>query len=1529
MTRITGAGGGGGKGGGGGGASTPGEARDNLANNAYVRIIDVLGEGELQGFSTPEKAATSKSSAAYNVELLKDIFINNSPVLRSSAAIKTGTYSQTDTTITVTCAGHGFAVANKVVLTPSSGLAAGGTYVIKTVTTDSFTADSQNKNVTSGDLAITLASDYNFTGLSLFARYGTANQSFVPGFDNVENEVAVASNVEQEVPITRTLTNPDIDIVRVTISVPQLQYIKSDGNIVGTSLNFQIQLSENGGTFYTVIDEKITGRTVDQLQRDYEVSLVGKQFPIDVRLVRITADSTSARLANAFSWSSYTEITSGRFTYPNTAYVASRISAEQFNSIPSRAYRVRGRKIAIPSNATVDRATGALIYSGMWDGSFAAAQWCADPAWCLWDMLTNYRFGLGDQLNSNQLDRWAFYSASQYCSALNTRPSGTTDDYHPTTGRHGVPDGRNGYEPRFSCNTNLQTQEEAYKLINDLCSVFRVMPYWATGALTISQDSPVDPAYLFTTANISEDGFAYSASSQKTKPSVVLVGYLDLDRRDVAYEQVEDQAAIKRFGVVTQEITAFGCTSRSQARRVGEWILYANNYEAEVVSFTASLDAGIVVRPGQVINIADPLKSGARRGGRIKAATTTAITVDSTVDLPASGGTLSVILPDNTVETRSVSSRSGAVITVSPAFSRTPNVNSIWVYENSAIETTTWRVLSVTEQDQCNYVVNAVSYNASKYDYIERDQELVIRDVTDLNVRPDPPDAIALTESLYSYQAQIRAKVTIHWQAVDDAASYRVRWRVDENNWQEDTAFAPSYEILDITPGTFEVEVYSVNSSGLLSSTSASNTLVALGKTAPPADVANFFYTVDEALGVTFSWDPVTDIDLETYEIRRGTSWASATLVTQVNATTYQLGSLLDGNYTYLIKALDTSGIYSATATPVTVVISPPGTPSVSSTFEANQVVLKWTEPTVTTHAIDYYIIRAGGVFSSATEVAQVYSNTITVPVTWFGARTFWVAAVDVAGRISATPGSEVVTIVGPGAPDITRTVTGTDAFLSWQPTAATGTSSDPLVAALDIFEYEIRKGETYETATVITKLSSLAYSFKADWQGSQTFWVVAIDINGNYGTPSSVAVSVNTSLAPTIESTVFSGENLVIKWTAVKGDLDTEFYRLKRGSTWASASLVANIKGTTYTLKVDWGGTQRLWLAAVDVNGAEGAAASADIVVTAPAAPSITQQVVDNNVLMRWNDVTRTLPIVSYLLKRGPSWTDPSTVTIGTKQGGFTSVFETQSGTYTYWLAGIDSAGNEGTPGAVSAIVAQPPDYVLQRDKQSLFDGTEVNIYTDPLLGQIVGVNTTETWQSHFTSRGWTTPQNQINAGFPYYLQPSQTSASYVEELDHGAVLIGSKVSLALTSQNIAGSTTITPTISLRGTTGDWVVYPGVSEVFGSNFRYVRARYDFASAGGDDLLVLSKLNIRLDAKLRNDAGKGTANAGDVGGTTVTFGYAFVDVESISVTALSTAPRIAVYDFVDAPNPTSFKVLLYDTAGNRVSGAFSWSARGY
>ena len=768
----------------------------------------------------------------------------------------------------------------------------------------------------------------NFQGLSVNYRTGTQNQLHISIAPDVEDEKPVSVEVEYGSPVTRQIADTNVDAVRVTITIPLLQKSLKNGDIAGQSVTYGINVQYDGGGFSRVITDSVSGRTTDPYQRDYIVNLSAGFTTVDIEVVRDSVsdatlaanDSDVLESISRIQWTSYTEIIYAKLRYPNSALVALRIDAEQFNAIPSRAYRIRGIKVQIPSNATVDSTTGRLIYSGIWNGTFGAAQWCSDPAWILWDLLTSTRYGFGDHIQAAQLDKFAFYSASQYCAEL-------------------VPDGFGGQEPRFSCNVNIQTREDAYKLINDMCSVMRCMPYWSTGALTVSQDKPADTAYLFTLANVTEEGFSYQGGSRKTRPTVCVVSYLDLNSRDIAYEVVEDAEAIQKYGVVKTEISAFACTSRGQAYRIGEWLLYSERYESEIISFSASIDAGVLVRPGQIIEVADPVKAGARRGGRISAATTTAVTVDDATDLTAAGAELSVIMPDGSVETRSISSIAGEVITVTSAFSVAPNANSVWIYQTSNIQTSTWRVLSVQEQDGINYAISAIAYNASKYDHVERGTALEQRDITDLNKPASAPRAPSFQEVLYEEAGQVLSKLIISWLASIDengqtnAVQYRVQWRRANGNWTEANVTTQEYVIYDTTPGDYEVLIYGVNAALRPSVQPARLDVSARAKLAEPANVQNLTIEQISANSARLRWDAATDLDVKIggrVHIRHtsitdgtGTWTNSQDLIPAVPGySTEAIVPMVEGEY--LVKFEDSSGKQSLAEASVVVDLPDP-----------------------------------------------------------------------------------------------------------------------------------------------------------------------------------------------------------------------------------------------------------------------------------------------------------------------------------------------------------------------------------------------------------------------------------------------------------------------------------------------------------------------------------------------------------------------------------------------------------------------------
>jgi len=704
---------------------------------------------------------------------------------------------------------------------------------------------------------------YNFEDVEIYTRTGTQNQEHIPFTPGVEDEKPVGVTVVKDVPVTRSVTDVDVDAVRVTIAIPSLQVIDAGtGDTLGTSVELEIAIQYASGGFTTVVSDTITGRTADEYRKDYLIELArpNPSDSVDIRVTRITDDSTSGLVANAFSWSSYTEIIWAKLAYPNSALVGLRIDAEQFSSIPSRSYLVKGVKVQIPSGVTVDSNTGRIIYptNFVWDGTFQAAAWTSCPAWILYDLLTSSRFGLGDHINTAQLDKWAFFAASKYANTL-------------------VDDGFGGTEARFSCNTTIQTAEEAYKLINDLLSVMRCQGFWSSGSMTIAQDRPEDPAFLFTNANVTPEGFSYTGGSLKTRPNVAVVSYLDLTLRDTAFEVVEDVEAIDKYGVVRTEISAFACTSRGQANRIGRWLLYAERYEKEIVSFASSLEAGQQVRPGQIILIADPVKAGSRRAGRINAATATTVTVDDTAntDLSFAGGSvLSVLLPDGTVEQREVSTVVDGVITVQSAYSAAPAANSIWMLESPTLQASTWRVLSVSEQDGINYAITALAHNEGKYAYIESGEQLQVRDISDLNVIPDPPtDLEVLTvttfgglqtkELQYVLNGRIAIKVTFHWRGPQGIKKFRVRYRHEDDNFTTVRVQGTTFDIEDAKVGNYQIQVSSISATEILYSEPALANYTVQGLGAPPTDITGLSVTPISDTQAILTWQQVPDLDVQ------------------------------------------------------------------------------------------------------------------------------------------------------------------------------------------------------------------------------------------------------------------------------------------------------------------------------------------------------------------------------------------------------------------------------------------------------------------------------------------------------------------------------------------------------------------------------------------------------------------------------------------------------------------------------------------
>ena len=837
-----------------------------IQSRQALNLVEVLSEGEIEGF--PSAAGLTKGTEAYNKAALKDVFFDKTSVVKPTAT---------------------------------------------------------SSNITDAD--------FNFQNVTFKTRFGTSNQTFIPAVSELETEVSVNAPVTNAASVTRTVTETNTDAIRVTVTFDALININDKGKNTGVDVAIFIIITENDGTT-TRFDRtnitgtnpaggifrqitvptstfEISGRSKSAYSRDFRITLrQNTSFPIQITVGRETADRDSERTTDTFKWTSFTKIIDEQRAYPDIAHVYFRFDSRQFPSIPRRLYRIRGVKVKIPHNATVDQTNGRLIYTGTFNGTLTTTtHWTSDPAWILFNLITQDRYGLGEYISEAQLDKFSFYSASVYASEL-------------------VSDGQGGQEPRFSCNVVLNRRRDAYETIMALSSVMRGMTSWSAGSLALNTDRPTDPSYLFNLSNVTQEGFSYSGTSLKTRSTVVSVSYFDMDNQEINFETVEDTTAKNKYGIIHKKITGFACTSRNQARRLGRFILFEEQNSTETITFSTGLSEGVVVRPNQVIEVSDPVKAGLRRGGRISSATTTTVTVDDTAetDLDATNSpTLSVVMPDGTVETRDVSGISGAVITVSSAFSSAPNSNSVWILENTTLRTTQWRVLSIKE-DKDVYAIVATSYNSGKYAFIEDGSALPVRKISVLNDPVPSPSNPTVVEEIFTEGNTARTRLNIDFNSVPRAIEYELRYQLDNGNFKSIRSRSPEFQILDSLVGTYNFELVSINAALDASATPTTFSHVAVGKTALPADVSGLTIEPISSKTVRLRWNLSTDLDVThggRVYVRHSTktdgtgTFSNATDLIQALAgnTTFADVPYLEGEY--ILKFQDDGGRFSAGETSV------------------------------------------------------------------------------------------------------------------------------------------------------------------------------------------------------------------------------------------------------------------------------------------------------------------------------------------------------------------------------------------------------------------------------------------------------------------------------------------------------------------------------------------------------------------------------------------------------------------------------------
>lgn len=803
----------------------------------------------------------------------------------------------------------------------------------------------------------------NFNGFTSAFRKGTQTQNYIPTSElgtersDINNAEVTAGNnpytSNENNGFVFTVTNTNVNRVRVTMMIPNLRRVEDDGDIVGYAVKFNIQVNYDGAGYNNSVfsrnanhDEnngywtEIKGKTSTQYKKDYVFSLSSFSNQAQIRVVRISPDDPTGGTEKFFSKTfvaGATEIIDSKLRYPNSALAFLRFDSRQFSSIPRRKYLIRGIKVQLPNNAKVDIsetqryvvATGAtetitdgigyigrVTYTGVWDGTFGTATWCADPAWCFYNLLTNTRYGCS--VNPNTLQKFEFFAISQYCNEL-------------------VPDqkGGTGQEPRMLVNILINTRKQIHDAIKDFTSIFRGQSFYGAGIFSLFQDKPETSRYLIGNATVVEGFFEYTGTSQQSRHTTVTVAYQDYQKLgEVDFEYIEDVDSVSKYGIINKQIKSIGTYSQGQAHRLGLWTLKTEQFATETVSFSVPINSGMILMPGMVIDIADKHKTGYRHTGFVSSgSTTTAIKIDNTSDINQSGSnfTISIILSTGLLEKKTVSTIDYSNRTINLAagqsFSEAPAAQTVYLLENSGVPAQQYRVIDVKD-DGVTFKVVALKYNNSLYNAVDLGEPITVRPVTDLTTAPDKPTNFSDNEFLYSDGQGVFVGCDISWQHNKRRVTeFLVTYRVDNDNWATISTAATSVTLRQggnfgaLRAGRLQVQVQAINYLGKSSGIAIHNVNLA-GKTAAPGQVQNLTMIPTNGLA-RLQWTQSTELDVVVGGLVRlrhspllsGVTWANSNSIHEDVTGTAKEAYVDLKEGTYSAKFIDSGGRESVDAT--------------------------------------------------------------------------------------------------------------------------------------------------------------------------------------------------------------------------------------------------------------------------------------------------------------------------------------------------------------------------------------------------------------------------------------------------------------------------------------------------------------------------------------------------------------------------------------------------------------------------------------
>ncbi len=732
----------------------------------------------------------------------------------------------------------------------------------------------------------------NFSGVTWEFRAGTQAQKYIQGIPGTENEISVGTEVSSATAWTRTFTNTQLSAVRLRLKWPSLFKQEDDGDLVGYSVNYAIDLQTDGGAWQTVLNTSVTGKTTSGYERSHRIDLPQAGSTWTIRLRKITSDANSAKIGDTMTLQSFTEVIDAKLRYPNTALLYIEFDSSQFNgSIPQISCEPRGRVIRVPDTYDPETRT----YSGTWTGAFKWA-WTDNPAWIFYDLVISDRFGLGHRLTAANIDKWTLYQVAQYCDQM-------------------VPDGKggNGTEPRYTCNVYIQDRNDAYTVLRDFAAIFRGMTYWGGDQIVALADMPRDVDYSYTRANVVGGRFTYSSSTTKSRYTTALVSWSDPGNAYAdAMEPVFEQALVARYGFNQLEMTAIGCTRQSEANRKGRWGILTNNKD-RVVSFDVGLD-GNIPQPGYIIAVADELLSGKVLGGRISAVNGRVIKLDRVADAVA-GDRLILNLPSGASQSRTIQAVNGESVTVTTAYSETPQAEAVWVVESDELYAQQYRVVSVSDNNDGTFSITGAWHDPDKYARIDTGAIIDQRPVSVIPPGNQSPPANIVISSFSVVQQNISVEtMRVSWDQAQNAISYEAQWRRNDGNWVNvPRSSTTSFDVSGIYAGRYLVRVRAINAAEISSGWGYSEEKTLTGKVGnPPKPVG--FATTPINWGIRLNWGfPANTGDTLKTEIQytANSDFSNPLLLSDVpypSAEYTQLGLKAGQEFWYRAQLVDRTG---------------------------------------------------------------------------------------------------------------------------------------------------------------------------------------------------------------------------------------------------------------------------------------------------------------------------------------------------------------------------------------------------------------------------------------------------------------------------------------------------------------------------------------------------------------------------------------------------------------------------------------------